>query len=168
MVLAETVAFYLPPVFLLSPSVRRLLGRELALLLQEPIPAAGKIKERDAKREERIVSKRASPLEPSPRFHQDLRWRLRFHNRGSSRAPLRRDKKRRKSEPTCCVTAAKATRSEWATQPKLPSASSSSRTPSGESPNERQTFVKGIWPLCVIRDEPPARVPIHLAPISFF
>jgi len=42
----------------------------VALLLQEPIPAAGKIKERDAEREERIVSKRASPLEPSPRFHQ--------------------------------------------------------------------------------------------------
>jgi hypothetical protein len=35
-----------------SPSVRRSLGREVALLLQEPIPAAGKIKERDAKREE--------------------------------------------------------------------------------------------------------------------
>jgi hypothetical protein len=49
------------------------LDRELPVLLQEPVPAGGKSKERNAEREERIVSKRASPHEPSPSFHQDRR-----------------------------------------------------------------------------------------------
>lgn len=117
------------------------LGAELMLVLQEALPPGGKIKTRDAEREEPILSGRGTSHEPLPEVSQRIAAEFCFHESARASVWLRRMANAFERDLFTDFTTRLATRRECEPQLASESTKTSCRTVSGHRLNARQILM---------------------------